>query len=156
MNHLTELQAEVVAGLRKLTAVPQLVDAVIVSAGDYYAQFGSPSGGHPNELPFEAVGDEFLPEQHHLTNQQRTRLTELGFSAPNLDLDEPNRGGHADAHGMVSPNWHVSIDVDQARMEELAAIALQAMTSAYGVPASDIEVITVPSNPARQGKPRKR
>ncbi len=147
MDRVAELHAEIVTALQRLTAVPQQVDAVIVAAGDFYVQFGSPSGGHPNELPFEAVGDEFLPEQHHLTNQQRTQLTELGFSAPNLDLDEPNRGGHNDDQGMVSPNWHVSVNVDHARLEELASTALQAMTSAYGIPASDIEVITVSPDP---------
>lgn len=152
MDRVAELQAEVVAALHKLTAVPPQVDAVIVEAGDFYVQFGLPSGGHPNWLPFEAVGDEFLPDDRQLTPEQGLRLAELGFSAPNLGPDERNRGGHDE----VSPNWHNLVAFDDARVDELASKAIQAMIAAYRIPASDIVVTTIPSAPPRQRPTRKR
>ena len=141
-----ELTAEIVSGLEKLVATPAEVDAVCVSAGPFYAQFGRPSYEQPRTVPFEAVSDGYLgalPEPLQLTPEQRSSLAALGFAPPEVTAEQADSGEHGDA----SPNWHQRFDPEHISLESVASVAVRVLTAVYGVPVEDAVVNIVDAEP---------
>ncbi len=139
MPNADVLRAEIVAGLEKLVATPPQLDAVIVEAGPYYAQFGQPLGDDPRTVPFEAVSDGYLgalPEPLQLTPEQRASLAALGFAPPEITPEQADTREYGDA----SPNWHQRFDPEHTDLESAARLALLVLTCVYGARVEEVGV----------------
>ncbi|MEP6817728.1 MAG: hypothetical protein ABI873_19495 [Marmoricola sp.] len=71
----------------------------------------------------EVSGNAFLPDAHRMDAAQESLLTEIGWRAPSLELDEPGQ--------VVDINFAVEVGTDD--LEWLAVMAVRALREVFGV-----------------------
>jgi len=114
-----DIEAAIAAHL----AAPSLVEAVVVGPpnSDYYVQFCRGM--------LEAVSDQFLPPDLHLTPRQQGQLVGLGLSPP-----APGR--HA------SPNWYADMHTG-GTAEAVARLMLTVLGEVFGYRGETLELTLV-------------
>lgn len=110
--------------LKRLITEGQTLNYLVVSVGDVYVQLAGSRGEH--SLYWEAVSNEFLPEELQLRQEAISQLKELGFQEPG-----PGRF-----------NFHRTCDVsDEEALAEVAQEILSVLSGVYRCPAgSEIEL----------------
>jgi hypothetical protein len=131
------------------TYLAELREFIVISGGPgnrYFVQASGSDDGDVMRLHCEAVSDEFLDEEHWLTNSEKRALASLGWNLPGTegcpnwwksyeisaadDIDEPARLLAATLHGVYkAPQPSLDIEFGRpAALEDLhASDALRAL-----------------------------
>lgn len=115
------LIAQIVDGLASLREHPGFL---IVQIGDYYVQFRD--ADEPGILDFEAVSNEYLPEQSRLSENQIQRIFGLGFA-----FDDP------------AGNFHQDIPATEADCLAAAELSAQILYDIYLSPRDAVPTVNL-------------
>lgn len=128
MEQMDAVMEELTSKLVELTQEGSGLEGVIAEAGDYFVQFA----GGPDDIAFETVSNDFLPEGRQLNDYQLALLFGMGFEYD----DEAAEGSNL--------FMEYELEEDDAWEEEtLREFALQAVAIlhyVFGQPSTTIRI----------------